>query len=57
MAGGCAATRLKAMCWAGRVGETWEVAVPVTISEQARNPIDVACKYADWSGRPEGETS
>jgi hypothetical protein len=47
MAGGCAAIRLKAMCWADRDGERWEVAIPVAISDRAVAQIDAACKNSD----------
>jgi len=47
MAGGCSAIRLKALCWADRDSETWEVAVPVTISDRAKELINDACKHSD----------
>lgn len=47
MAAGCAAIRFKALCWADQDGQTWEVPVPVTISDAARELIDAACKNSD----------
>lgn len=42
--GGRQAIRLKALCWAERDGQTWEVPVSVTFSDLAREIIDEACK-------------
>jgi hypothetical protein len=46
MAGGCAAIRFKALCTADD-GQAWEIAVPVTISDMARELIDTASKNSD----------
>lgn len=43
MGGGSAAVRVKALCTAGD-GEQWEVTVPVTFSDRARELTDDACR-------------
>ena len=43
-AGGCAAVRLKALCWADRDDEVWEVPATATFSDRAADLIDTACK-------------
>lgn len=43
-AGGCSAVRLKALCWAERDDQVWEIPVPVTFSDRARELIDEACR-------------
>jgi hypothetical protein len=47
MAGGSVAVRLKALCWADRDDQMWEIPVPVTFSVRAQDMIDTACKNSD----------
>jgi hypothetical protein len=47
MVGGSIAVRLKALCWADRDDQAWEIPVPVAFSCRAQDMIDTACKNSD----------